>query len=352
MRLLYLQHVDWDWLPQRPHFLAAALASRGHEVRVRYIRAHRRTGLLRSGLSTSCLQDVSPVVGVPKWDRLLARTIDGELLRRAIDPLLDRRAVDGIWVSHPRWWPAVASVGSMPIIYDRMDDPVAMSACPRYVRSLENDLIQRADVLVASSPALKNSSGRDDALEVRNAARDDVEWPALRESVPSRVRSGAGTEPRRVLFFGTIGRWLDFEVLERLAESTSVDLRLIGPIRCPLSTQLRRCVDPTMTHEALMTLASEWADCLILPFVQDSFAETVDPVKLYEYVALWKPILSPPLKVLELARAFIETYEGVEDVLEALERADTRPLPEHREFVLGNTWEARAAAIDVRLAQL
>ena len=46
-RILYIMNVDWDWVMQRPHFLALHL-SRSHDVTVMYPYAWRRANLGRN----------------------------------------------------------------------------------------------------------------------------------------------------------------------------------------------------------------------------------------------------------------------------------------------------------------
>ena len=37
MKILYLMHVDWNWIKQRPHCIAEGLAKNNNEVEVYYI---------------------------------------------------------------------------------------------------------------------------------------------------------------------------------------------------------------------------------------------------------------------------------------------------------------------------
>ncbi|PIB11249.1 MULTISPECIES: glycosyltransferase [Streptomyces] len=356
MRILYLQHVDWNWIPQRPHFLAAELSRLGHDLHVFHLRAWRRSGLVDQDSGIELPVAPTGVRCLPRWSRPVVRQGDAALVRR-----LGRTAralrPDVVWVTHPRLEPLVRELTGVPVVYDCMDlAPDMAGADHRYVRDLEARLAARANTRIASSPRIADELSRRypaaaGSYLVRNACRADFAWPAL---AASDARPDAPDGPVRLLFFGTIGPWLDMELLAALATAPGVRLKIIGPVRTALPPEVGPCVSGAMPQLELLEMASTWSDVLLLPFRSDDFAESVDPVKLYEYVGLDRPILAPPLRVLQPAGPFLSYYRSVPQALAAV-RAGVDATPGDRSarqaFVADNTWSARAREVDALLAK-
>ena len=71
LRLLYLSHIDWRWIRQRPQQLVDSLSGLGHRVDVRYIPKVRRRGL-----SGGRIPGVRPLACVPRWRSRLANAFN------------------------------------------------------------------------------------------------------------------------------------------------------------------------------------------------------------------------------------------------------------------------------------
>ena len=98
--------------------------------------------------------------------------------------------------------------------------------------------------------------------------------------------------PLTLGFFGTIGEWLDFKALEACKSIPDVTIRLIGPNSCGyVSPHPRIILRPQVEYAALANAVSD-VDVLLLPFRVTELTRAVDPVKLYEYIALGRPILA------------------------------------------------------------
>jgi UDP-galactopyranose mutase len=103
-------------------------------------------------------------------------------------------------------------------------------------------------------------------------------------------------------------------------------------------------------------------DLALIPFVRDRLTDAVCPAKLFDYLALGKPVLSTPLPaVCEIAGEGPEVYRGstVEDFLRNADRAlhEAPDAARAREALAASlTWEVRADRamnwIGERLAQI
>lgn len=47
-KVLYLMHIDWNWIKQRPHFIAEKLKDKGYDIRVLYPLSRKRKNLTKN----------------------------------------------------------------------------------------------------------------------------------------------------------------------------------------------------------------------------------------------------------------------------------------------------------------
>src|ERR1700694_3094825 len=96
--VLYLMHVDWDWIKQRPHFLAQELA-RHLAIHVAYYKYYRRVQLVDNTrderLSYSSLFRLpGRVARLPGL-----RWLDQAALHLQVRAILRPRCFDAVWLT-------------------------------------------------------------------------------------------------------------------------------------------------------------------------------------------------------------------------------------------------------------
>jgi hypothetical protein len=105
-------------------------------------------------------------------------------------------------------------------------------------------------------------------------------------------------------------------------------------------------VEPPVRHAELARVATS-PHALLLPFRVDELTRAVDPVKLYEYVALGKPILASYWPAIERFRPFVTFYRDAVHFVD-LVRSRNVPAPPSAEaraaFLAPQSWRARAEA--------
>jgi len=98
-------------------------------------------------------------------------------------------------------------------------------------------------------------------------------------------------------------------------------------------------------------------DVLMMPFKVTELIQSVDPVKLYEYVFFDKPIVSVRYKEIERFSKFVDFYSNHEDLISILDRylrenfKRKYTAEEREQFISINTWAHRVASINEKLSQ-
>ncbi len=99
----------------------------------------------------------------------------------------------------------------------------------------------------------------------------------------------------------------------------------------------------------------ETFDVCLYNFKPSPLLDTVNPVKIYEYLALNKPVLAVKSKETLRFKKYLALYEDVEEIEAIVKQGFWRPFADaksHRQFLMHNSWEARTAQIEQAFTRL
>ena len=324
-------HVDWRWIKQRPQFLAENLAAR-HDVLV----LHRPC--VRPGIQlTSGTSPVSrlPLLPVPwSWKPLRWGTIP--IQRQWVGFMARRLEPDTIWLTHPSLLDAIpTTLARLPIVYDCMDDALGFPSSrsrSALVARLERELVTRATMVLCSSGRLcellisRYGAGIQSKIAL---VRNGISQKLLLETTASV--SEEATKPKgdrvKVGYFGTIAEWFDFEiVLAALNSNPDIEFHLVGPICVRTVPQHERLkFHRPLRHDELAKFAAHF-DAFVMPFRVRPLTEAVDPVKLYEYLAFGKEIITVRYGEIERFSQFVHFYRTLPEFLAVINQLAARTL--------------------------
>jgi glycosyltransferase involved in cell wall biosynthesis len=94
-------------------------------------------------------------------------------------------------------------------------------------------------------------------------------------------------------------------------------------------------------------------DVLIMPWNRSPWIQACNPVKLKEYLAVGRPVVTSPFRELDSYSGLVRVASGEEDFAAQLEQALSDPgdpLP-RRERVRRETWRAKAEGVLAELAE-
>lgn len=342
MRILYLMHVPWGWVKQRPHQLADALAAAGDDVEVYAPPGWRKRQLVKHSTF------VNPHVlwHIPPANEPI-RTMNSAASRLQIVIRTRRRKFDLVWVTHPKLLSWVPKSFDGRLVYDCMDRNGSFPGEPETeIRALEDALVARAELILCSSGAIaedmRASGVASSRLVVVNNALDAATLPPARPSTNAR---GATT---RAAYVGTISSWFDWtSLLHALEVDKNLHVTLVGPSDSVIPSHPRIIHLGPRPHADALDIAAE-QDVLLMPFQRTHLVEGVDPVKLYEYIALRRPIVTVWYPELERFRRFVRFYSTPHEFAQQIgEAARGHGVDESAvdSFVAENTWQERAGRI-------
>lgn len=312
------------------------------------------------------------VTAIPGYDGRLLRFRPVKRLPRRLDRRADARLANTIvqasdragmrrptlWLNDPGAAP-LAQLAGWPTLYDMTDDWLAAERSPaeqERIRKDEGWLLAHAAAVVACSAELvrrKSPTRQGRAIDlIANA----VDVDAYREPKPRPADLPAAS----ALYVGTLhADRLDVALCEATARAMAGrgSLVLVGPnvLSAADSDRLRTSgvvLLGARAHEDVIAYLQH-ADALVVPHVISAFTDSLDPIKMYEYAAVGRPVFAtavagfrdsddPRVRVVT-ASDFPAIVAGAVPATTALLDGTAVPVP---------TWEDRAAAMHAVLDEI
>jgi len=207
-----------------------------------------------------------------------------------------------LWVYEPR---AALFVDRLPrkvLVYDCVDEHKAYPGVNKnYIERLEQELLRASDVVFVTAEGLLESKKQHNpnVFFLPNGVDTEIFRRALKEE--TEVARETEALPRPILgFVGSIHSWMDFDLLFRVATANSeASIVLVGPIGRDVSpAQIRKTRTIKNIHllgykkaELIPHYVKSFDVCLNL-FKSIELTRSVNPIKIYEYLAAGKPTVS------------------------------------------------------------
>lgn len=347
-RMLYCMHIDWNWIKQRPQFLAEAL-SNDFDISILFIKASD-ANRSESNANESHVKRYRffkiPFSG--RSDALRS-------IQKWLNKLLYRpQEYDYLWVCAPEilQYIDIECLTKTKIIYDCMDDMISEMPAG-YLRDriekYERNILRRSFIVFASSADL--------ARKIKSRGCETISVKIVRNAIGRQdlIHKDAGLrqdQGMQITYFGAISTWIDHDLILKIAHDErirDIPLRIIGP-GSNIFAEIPRiqAIGPVPRHKLSAFIGPD--EIFLLPFKINEITLSVDPVKLYEYIMFGGKIVARYYPEIERFRKFVDFYDSDEEAVEIIYHY-TRGRPrkysdeEAVRFLGENTWELRRREI-------
>ena len=356
-KIVYLMHIKWGWIKQRPQFLAEEL-SNFYDVHVFARPDHQKS-------SSDCCTVHN--LGYPS-SLLPLKIINNLLLIVFLNLFCLFKKPKYFFITDPRLVKFHKKIifNRPVLIYDCMDNALFFDELQNSSRKMlhyinsEEYAINASIITFVSSQVLcdilkkRYSLNENDkkllvvnnGLDKKFTLQTDVDHHF--ERLYKKIKSN---QCKLLLYVGTIDTWLQFDMLQNyIATHDDVTIVLVGPnVANYVSLNNRLILFGKVEHNCVYNML-RLADILIMPFIVNKLIEAVDPVKVYEYLVCNKPILLPFYKELDKfsINPQIDFYYGEDEFskkVDVLINKSSKVNSDAGSFVSCNSWSQRAHTI-------
>lgn len=249
------------------------------------------------------------------------------------------------------------------IIYEYIDEiseKISGKKIPKFVLDRHERLLRDEEnvIVIATATKLYNDVAKYRKKNFKLVTNGVVyeHFNNIEKIVPKEME-GVVKEGKPIIgYYGALASWFDYELVKGIANlRRDWNIVLIG---WDYDGSLKRSglgkienihIINSVPYEKLPTYA-QWFDVCTIPFVINEVTESTSPVKLFEYMALGKPIVTTAMPECKKYKSVIigenNPKEFVKKIEEGLkDKENGNYLEILKKEALENTWEGKAEAI-------
>jgi glycosyltransferase involved in cell wall biosynthesis len=242
------------------------------------------------------------------------------------------------------------------LLYYCYDEISAANWAGKHGPRLEKQFIQVCDVVVCSSEGLQNklAAQHPNVQVVKNGVDFNQFFHKLPEEMLPPI-PGKTPGQKVIGYLGSVDDRLDFALLESQFRRFSDTLFVfVGRVQeVSIQQKLLAFSNVYLAGAFPATDLQGWVqqmDVCLIPFVKNKFTAGIYPLKINEYLAAGKPVVSTrfaPLQEFEEIVFLTETAQFGDAIQQAL---DSGEKTEYQEFARKNDWMARAEQLEKIIA--
>ena len=343
-------HIPWTWAKQRPQFLAQEL-NETFDILV----AYKKPFIGKNQSSEITDLALLPIRMLPYNAKSgMIRFFNKILTRLRVTKTIS--SCKYIWITSPDLFDLLSGLSDdQVLIYDCMDDMLSFSGVKNFPRTLkyyhfaERKILERANIVICSSNNLKAKlikryNVKQEIFIVNNGLSESLVQPS--DNSISRIIK-RDDKKINIIYVGTISKWMDWElILKSLELNDTILYHFVGPLETDIPKHERIVSYGVQPHKEIKGVMAD-ADILFMPFHVTELIESVNPVKLYEYIYSGKPAISVRYNETELFEDFVYLYLNLEEYMQLIKTIQInlylpkRGPKESLIFCRNNTWAVR-----------
>ncbi|HEX3676287.1 MAG TPA: glycosyltransferase family 1 protein [Sphingomicrobium sp.] len=270
------------------------------------------------------------------------------------------------WYYTPMMLPFSRHLEPAVTVFDAMDELSKFKFAPAKLLDLEQELIERADIVFTGGSSLYEAKkDRHPNVHCFASSVDRVHFlkararqfdPADQEELPKP----------RLGFYGVIDERFDTELLANVAEMRpDWSFVMVGPVVKISADDLPKRPNihylGSKTYAELPAYLSGW-NVALMPFAMNESTQFISPTKTPEYLAGGKPVVSTPIKDVvrhygalegvKIAKEADEFVAACEDAIELSGHSDSGWLAEADVMLSASSWDTTQARMAGLVADL
>lgn len=355
-KMAYFMHVPWSWIKQRPHFIAEKIND-SFDIRVLQNKPYN---FIIEKVENKTDLKIEDLWRLPLLRYNIIRKLNNFLIKNII--MRKNKECDYLFLLYPLQYSFVKKSDTQKLIYDCMDDHVAMCSnekLKKEIYKLEKELIEDADLVLFSSDYLKK-------IILGRYNLEKINSKVLNNGINIYEKKGGLNEKiyfeknnlKKITYIGTISSWFDTELILKILEAfKNIEFHIFGPCEIKLPEHPRLKVRGLLEHKEVDSVMKQ-SDALIMPFVLNDIVLSVNPVKAYEYISAKKPIFLINYDETKKFEEYCYLYDNFLDIKLLLEKLEQNKLEfkgkdkDIEKYLLNNSWNARVEELKKEINKL
>lgn len=355
--------IDWHYRWQRPQQLASKFAEDGYRVfyfslQTIALQKHDASYIdIATSIEVVPLDDniwsvtLCSYEPVNAYTTVLTHELDYQYLTWSIQALKEQFNINQTLsiIDLPFWYQLVQHFdpSNNKILYDCMDEHSGFENSSEHLLSLEQVLLEKADMVTVSSELLlrKAKTHNQNVFYIPNAC----EYTHFSKQPDSLATELENISKPLIGFYGAIANWFDVELINQLAErNPEWTFVLVGHFYKELTEEFQPLQNIVLLGEKPYRDLPKFLyafDVCLIPFKQMPLTMATNPVKVYEYLCSGKPVVSTKLPELEAMSNCVYLAEGVlefeKGIRRGLEESGDKSSSSRRDFAAVQTWDVR-----------
>jgi glycosyltransferase involved in cell wall biosynthesis len=294
------------------------------------------------------------IPGIDAINRLFGRWA----VRRALRATGIGRRISWFVVPHPGF--LAGQLGEELCVYYCIDDYAAHPGVDsELIGRRDEALSRRANVQFVAPPALLERKRALNRQTFYSPHGVDVDlFRSANEAATEVAAPARGLASPVIGYIGSVHEWIDLELICWLArQRPQWSFLLVGHVATDAS-ELRTLPNVMLVGAQPYPSLPRWAkafDAAIIPYRQNRQVANANPLKLREYLATGKPVVSTRNAEIEKFSRWVRIADGRESFLQALEQALAEDNPqaaaERIAAVADQTWDRRVDTVLATVAQ-
>lgn len=350
-KIVYFSPIDFDDLKQRPQYLVEGLSDKYDVVFVEPTKSYLAATLCgNKQISYSKEKRINDNLLVVKCGGtlippfMLRRFDYFNIAERIEKKHLDKYINDAEYfiVGFEGWANFVFQYKSIKVIYDKLDDTEKLlrdKNSAYFVKKGKKRLERESNSYIITSKKFMNElvTYNKPILYLPNGVSNNI------TDACEDLKKYDDTSERVYGYVGTISEWFDFEAIKTIAEKSKTKVVLVGPIIGTAPTFENVEYVGRVSKEKAMEYIQSFDVCLY-PFKKNELLDTINPVKVYEYLSMNKPVIAIDTPEMDVFNSKVLRYSNYEELQELCSKHLDCPFKDKKElqeFINDNSWNNR-----------
>lgn len=354
--VLYFSVVTWKWIKQRPHFIPLEISKyKKYKVDYRYQALRDKfaneapENVVKNKLNKQKDFRIAPFKIFPGIEKYTTIDKIANIIRTSL------WNYDTIILTQPNqiqfFILRLHKLRRTKIIYECMDNYETWEIDKLNYRSREGGLIYFSNNIIVSAKGLKDrlmdlyKVSEDKITIIRNAYDKEL----FKKDIQKEIK----LLHKNITYIGTVDDWFDFNSVCSFAEKNKeYYIYIIGPVSYLLNEKKKEIEEKykniifvgAVEHDLVPSYINE-SDVLIMPFILNDLIRCVDPVKVYEYLYLKKPVVSTYWEELSQFKNMMYFYDynknNFEEIITEALKKGFKKSKDYNKIIIESNWENR-----------